>query len=231
MKEWTLLKRLSQSVADASELPPGVFAAIATRLEEAIADGSREELMSMDEQLSAFLKAYLSKAKGELAGAVRGAANCDTDTAAAYVLGQISFAQLLAGQAGNRRVEEHFANLVEEHGDIVRALFARDLTGLQLAEATGLRPETISRKLKLLREAGISDFYREGTSLFNFLTPAAKALASDIQVNVDARHGGAAIRRALSGRRNRLDPHMRHALTFAPPTLGRFDLARSEGGR
>lgn len=216
MSDWTLMKQLPKAFEAASQLPPGVFSAIATRIEDAIADGSREHLIEMQDQLSGLLKLYASRSGDEVIGALQGSASPDSAAATAYALGQINFAQLLTAQAGTRRVEAAFAMLVEDHGDIVRMLLSRNMTGLELAEATGFRPETVSRKLKVMREAGISDYYREGTSLYNFLTPAAKALAPDLQSADEPRHGGVAVRRAIVSRQSSLQLHMRHALTFAP---------------
>jgi DNA-binding transcriptional ArsR family regulator len=61
----------------------------------------------------------------------------------------------------------------------VKALARDDHTGTQLAQICGVTTETVSRKLKFLRDLGITDFRREGTSFVNFLTPAAQAVAGE----------------------------------------------------
>lgn len=214
--QWNLLRQLPETIKSASNLPPGLYPAIATRLEEAIADGSRDSLLALHEQLAEFFKTYLQRSGGKVTGAVRGVADADADASAAYALGQISFAQLLAGQVGNRRVDERFATVIQENAEIVKSLLERDKTGLELAEATGLRPETISRKLKTLRELGILDYHRDGTSLFNFLTPTARVIASTLEETVrQDRRAGSAVRRSVASQQHKLRFHMRHAMTFA----------------
>lgn len=216
--EWDLLRQLPRTVPNAGDLPSGLYPAIASRLEEAIAEGSREGLMAIQEELASFFKTYLRQSSREVVDAVRGAPYSEPNAAAAYALGQISFAQLLAGQIGNRRVDETFAIAIQENIALLRPLLERDRTGLELAEATGLRPETISRKLKTLREAGVIDYHRDGTSLYNFLTPAAKTIASSVEDAVTQdRRSGSVVRRAVSSRQSRLSPHMRCAMTFASP--------------
>lgn len=216
-KKWVLLDQTMDGAAAASDLPSGLFAAIATRLEDALADGSRETLLLMQEQLGTFLKVYLKRSDKSVVDAIRRTGDVDANAAAAYALGQISFAQLLAAQAGSKRADDQFENVINDNADIVRVLLEKDRTGLELAEATGLRPETISRKVKLLRENGVTDFYREGTSLMNFLTPAAKAVAIAIaEAPSTVSHGGSAVRRNINARRKALPDYMHHALTFAP---------------
>lgn len=230
--QWTLLRQLSETIKTASDLPSGLYSAIATRLEVAIAEGSREQLIAMHDQLAAFLKTYLQRSGRKVVEAVRGVADGDADASAAYALGQISFAQLLAGQVGNRRIDERFATVIHENAEIVKSLLERDRTGLELAEATGLRPETISRKLKTLRELGILDYHRDGTSLFNFLTPAARVIASTLEVPVGQdRRAGSTVRRIVSSKQHRLEVHMRHAMTFAMSQPKEADASDRIGAR
>lgn len=232
IEKWNLLRQLPDTIERASELPTGVYSAIAARLEEALADGSREQLIGMQEQLSVFLKTYLKRADPKVISAVRGAGDADLDTTTAYALGQITFAQLLAGQAGNRRVDDQFSAVIRDNAPIVRVLLERDKTGLELAEATGLRPETISRKLKTLRELGIVDFHRDGTSLFNFLTPAARTVASTLDESMGQDHrGGSAVRRSVAYRHHKLRSHMRHAMTFGLPCSKDTEAQEKVGAR
>ncbi len=229
MESWSLLEQTSERVEAAAKLPPGLFSAIASRLEEALAEGSRDALMSMDRHLSAFLKTYVKRSGKTVADALRHVEHADEDIAAAFALGQISFAQLLAAQAANRRADDAFEALVQENSVIVLALLEKDLAGLDLAEATGLRPETISRKIKILRDHGITDFYREGTSVLNFLTPAAKSIATTLSDDVTATHGGSAVRKSVNAHRRRLPDHMRGPLTFALPVI--LEPTRVRGAR
>ena len=58
-----------------------------------------------------------------------------------------------------------------------RLLACGDKTNSELSDEVGERVETVSRKLKKLRDIGAADFRRDGVHVYNFLTPAAKALA------------------------------------------------------
>ncbi|MET4691226.1 helix-turn-helix domain-containing protein [Sinorhizobium fredii] len=216
-EQWNLLRQVTETAKRASEIPAGLYSAVAARLEEVLADGSRERIMTLNEQLSSFFKGYLKKADPRIVEAIRGEAGADSDAAVAFALGQLSFAQLLAGQAGNRRVDERFVDIIRENADLVNALAGGDKTGVELAATTGLRVETVSRKLKILREMGVLDYHRDGTSLFNFLTPAAKAIVAASQGVAPSheRRSGAVVRRTLASRQNKLAQHMRHPMTFA----------------
>lgn len=219
MENWSLLEQTSERLETAANLPPGLFSAIASRLEEALVDGSREALLAMDQNLSMFLKTYVTRSNKAVGDAIRQVKGADEDILAAFALGQISFAQLLAAQAGNRRADDAFEAIVKENSTIVLALLDKDLAGLELADATGLRPETVSRKIKVLRDQGITDFYREGTSLLNFLTPAAKAIAITLSEGDVATHGGSSVRKSVNKHRMQLPDHMQGALTFALPLM------------
>lgn len=220
MKQWKLLDEMSKQIMAAEELPPALFSAIVSRLEDSLASGSRDEVLSLERHLAAFLKAYTQKSSSKVIDALRYASNADVDIAAAFALGQISLAQLIAAEAGNRRVGQEFEDVIKENSLIVLCLLEKDRSGLDIAASTGLRPETISRKLKLLRDIGVVDFYREGTSLLNFLTPAAKQIAASLSENlVSKRLGGSAVRLSVNSHRKQLPQHMRGPLTFASPDL------------
>ncbi|MBZ7925045.1 helix-turn-helix domain-containing protein [Ensifer adhaerens] len=229
VEQWSLLRQVAEIAKHASEIPSGFYSALATRLEEMLAEGSRERLLALNEQLSSLFKGYLKEADPRIVEAIRGTGGMDSDAAIAYALGQLSFAQMIAGQAGNRRVDERFAEVVKENADLVNALADGDKTGVELAAATGLRVETVSRKLKLLREIGALDFHREGTSLINFLTPAAKAIAATMQGVVPShdRRSGAVVRRTLASRQGKLASHMQQPMTFAPQATEHNDDRRT----
>lgn len=230
MEQWKLLDQTAERILNAGELPAGVFSAIVSRLEDILANGSRDDILSMERHLAAFLKTYTQRSGAKIIEAMRFADKADADVAAAFALGQVSFAQLMAAQAGNRRVTEVFEGLVKDNSDIVLSLLERDRSGLDIAEATGLRPETVSRKIKSLRDHGITDFYREGTSLLNFLTPAAKEIATMLSEDHSSKnHGGSGVRRSVNAYRKRLPQHMRSTLTFASPVS--LETRRARGGR
>ena len=95
----------------------------------------------------------------------------------------------------------------------MQALFSEDRTGQALAEITGERAETVSRKLKVLREMGAVDYRRDGTSFYNFLTPAARSAVADWAIAL-----ATAVRspkeRKVDSVKNSLPEIMRAPLTF-----------------
>lgn len=178
---WALLERIQQGLNKVSDLPPTMMLAVADRLEETIAISTRSTLEALAKQLADLFNTLLSVAPIATVNAVRGSASLNTAENAAYLLGQVSFAQLLAAQAAERRVDDGFSQAINDHRyrPYLHALFKQDCTGTELADETGERVETVSRKLKELRALGISDFRREGTAFCNFLTPAARAVLND----------------------------------------------------
>ena len=175
---WQLLDEVQQSIQQTSDLPAGIVYAMAERLDEAISAPSRAQLDALQPQLAGLLAHLLKIAPEAAVNAVRLAPGSGAAEQAAYTLGQVSFAQLLAAQARERRVGDDFAQLLQDSRfkPFVDALAAKDCTGVELAEICAVRVETVSRNLKLLRKLGVTDFRREGTNFYNFLTPAARSL-------------------------------------------------------
>lgn len=99
----------------------------------------------------------------------------------AFKIGQIAFAQVLLGVAAKRRAPAEFSRYFREepYSLYVDALTQRDMTNTELAHRLSVRQETVSRKLKDLREAGVIEFRKVGAACINFLTPAARSAAAD----------------------------------------------------
>jgi hypothetical protein len=178
---WVLLESLQQSLNKCSDLPPEIMLELADRLEEAISASANKPLQALSEQLIALFNKLLHLAPVPAADAAYGSALPDSDESAAYLLGQVSFAQLLASQTMLNRASDEFMAVMQDHRyeQYIKALAVKDCSGVDLAGLTGERTETVSRKLKDLRELGIADFYREGNKALNFLTPAAQAALPD----------------------------------------------------
>ena len=194
-------------------LTPAVFAGIAEEIEDAVSARSRAPLDALQEKLGDLFVDLLRQAPDAVVEAVRGTRTSDSSEAMAYLLGKVSFGQTIAAQAAERRADDSFIDVLHSSRfqDYVRALEHHDLSGVELAEITGEQPETVSRKLRQLRDAGIVEFRRDGTRLINFLTSGALAAfrpeTCGVQDVLDA-----AIRKRVSG----LDPHLRSARNFAP---------------
>lgn len=219
---WQLLEEVQASLKQPSDLPGGILYAIAERLDEAISAPSRAPLEALEPQLAGLFAHLLKIAPEAAINAVRLAASSGEAEQAAYTLGQISFAQLLAAQARERRVGDDFEQLLRDsrYKTYVDALAIKDYTGVELAEICGERVETVSRKLKQLRELGITEFRREGTSYYNFLTPAARSLMPENEAGLNAVDEAASNQsnmriRKIEQLNSQTSPHMRQNPSFS----------------
>lgn len=178
---WQLLQEVQDSLRQTSDLPTGFVTAIAERLDETLNAAQREPLETLQEQLHGLFLRLMALAPETASAAVRLTANSGKAEQAAYMLGQISFAQLIAAQAVERRVSDEFAQFLQDgrYQPYVAALSKKACTGKELADLCNEAVETVSRKLKILRELGIAEHRREGTSFNNYLTPAARALVEN----------------------------------------------------
>jgi hypothetical protein len=182
---WALLESIQEKLTRLSDLPPEALPVIAAHLEEAISTASRAPLDALSKQLVDLFDRLLRLAPAEAIHAVRGSVSAESAEGAAYLLGQIGFAQLLASQAAEHRADDGFVTLIRDDRSFTKyidALYGQDSTGVELSKISGECVETVSRKLKRLRELGITDFYREGTRVVNFLTPAARAIVEGARV-------------------------------------------------
>jgi CRP-like cAMP-binding protein len=180
-ERWALLESIQERLNSLSDLPPETMVAIADHLEEAISASSRAPLEALSTQLVELFSKLLRVAPPAAINAVRGSTSADSAEHVAYMLGQVSFAQLVAAQAAEHRADDGFLDVIRDHRykNYIAAFSRQDHTGVELAGITGECAETVSRKLKRLRELGITDFRREGTRLVNFLTPAARAVIEE----------------------------------------------------
>lgn len=169
----------SPSAVAPDKIQEGFFLSLAQRIERSITGASRQPLQALSIKLNeAFDYSYIlaedetrKTLRDQLPGAIL----------QAYRLGQLNYAQSIVSKAVDRRVSDQFLAEFkkDKFKDIIKLLWHDELKCGALVDATGESGESISRKLKKLREVGITDFWREGTTIYNFLTPAAKALVPD----------------------------------------------------
>lgn len=154
---------------------------IAAKLEEALADNRAVTLSEMRQWLSDGYKEALARAPQPVVKSVRDRKAAPTEAGIAFVLGNLSFAHLLATRADERRIDDTFEAIATDpsFAPYLNALRNGALSVGDLAREVDERIETVSRKLKKLRERGAVDFRRQGTVVMNFLTPAAEALARE----------------------------------------------------
>lgn len=187
-EQWELLESIQKKLNEVSDLPPGIMMAIADHLEEAISASSRKPLKALSDQLQELFNLLLRLAPHAAVNAIRNPAIRRTSEYAAFTLGQISFAQLLAAQTSEHRADDNFLATVRDYRyeKYINALYQRDYTGVELSRVGNERVETVSRKLKDLRELGITDFRREGNRIVNFLTPAARSVVNPVNILVSS---------------------------------------------
>ncbi len=149
--------------------------AIAARLEDVLKTPNAAE--SLAGELQKTLLSELVTASVAVKKAVRGDDDASTELKQAYDLGQLSFAQGFAAQMAINAEPSNFQTFLNDakYQKYVKALLSEDLCGVLLAEQVEETPESVSRKLRELREAGVTEFRREGRSVVNFLTPIARA--------------------------------------------------------
>lgn len=176
--DWKALVDATVGVHDGKGVGASFFTSAARRLEDGILSPTSGPLELLSDSFSSLLRLAISKAPGAVVRAISSAGSLDEPLSAAFVLGQLSFAhQVTAGAKGRRSGDALARKLVEPRFAIyVEALRKENLSGKQLADRCGQRVETVSRNLAELRELGLTDFRREGTSAVNFLTPIAQAI-------------------------------------------------------
>ena len=182
---WSLLEEILKQPDGLKELDDITMAAIADRLEGAISASNRAPLQVLSAQLIAVFNKFLRAVPPEVSNQIRGGYSMDSVIGSSYLLGQIGFAQRVAAEAFEKRADDEFVQIVLDgrFTKYINALFDEERTGVELASIVKVCAETVSRNLKKLRELGVTDFRREGTTLLNFLTPAAESILKEVKKN------------------------------------------------
>lgn len=200
-------------------LSDGLFATLADRVRAALESSDHGQLDHMTSQLEEFYRELFS-AMPEGARAASRRAAIDGDAAAAFLLGQAAFAHLLAARTLDRRADDRFLSTIRDgrYERYVRALQREPMNGNRLVEEIGEREETVSRKLGVLRQLGIVSIRKEGTSVVNSLTPAARAVLEHFKIApLTARSHSPEVQKRVDNLQERLANHMRDLPSFAKP--------------
>lgn len=181
----TLLKAMQQRWPDALSFPPQAISALADQMEDALAAQSRSSVLHLRDDLLELQSDMVRIAPKETMDALLQDEDEVNPITAAYKLGQINFAQVLAAQVAERRVCDEFISALQASGNraYLNAMMRAEYSNNELASLAGEVIETVSRKLKLLRSLGICDFRRDGKHTINFLTPAARELMASFAAN------------------------------------------------
>lgn len=163
-----------------SILNPSSASVLADKIEVAVASGSRGELAEIADKIEGAYK-HLYRQYPEIRNFLIKYEGALESHKALYSMGQLSFASRFVSQVLQRRECKLFSELMMTFSKYVEILSKGECSGVDLADKLHVAPETVSRNLKRLRDAGIAEFRREGTVLVNFLTPAAKSAVANMQ--------------------------------------------------
>lgn len=193
---------------------PELMMVIADRLEEAIVAPSQEELSSLSSELIELFNRLFKQLPRPAANAVRGSSTASAEDLALYMIGQVGFAQGLAAKSSEKRVNDQFFEIIQDsvYQRYLSALFNGEHTGTQLSEVVQERQETVSRKLRKLRELGVTDFRRDGVSALNFLTPAGRKALESYGFK---KTRNPTVREKINEIKINLESHMRAPMTFS----------------
>lgn len=217
---------------DDGNVPPGWEATLAERLRELFRDNDsdlKQASADLRDSGQRLIKALEPSARAEVLG------TCSTalpEVKKVYLLGKLDFAQLFVSQAASRRTDQSFRETLENptYRRYVHAMRHGEPSTNELAKKLGRTPEQTSRTLNVLRKAGVSDFRKVATHVFNFLTPAAErglkrilerehaALASESAPDVSQQTHDA-LAHLMQGLNH---PVLRSTPTFAGPSRAMF---------
>jgi len=180
------------------------MAVLADKLEVALGAGARKDLTAFVIEVDAKYKS-LFRSSPELRDAVRSLDVGPDLNHMLYYMGQLSFASRFAGMVVQKRECGVFLELLKTFSNYVDVLSSRECSGVALSEILNYAPETVSRHLKRLRDAGIVDYRRERTEFINFLTPAARAYLGHEKLSTP-------IKKAISSLKSNVGPVMRRQI-------------------
>ncbi|NNB46322.1 helix-turn-helix domain-containing protein [Pseudomonas chlororaphis] len=167
-------------LAPAADRPLGLSAdlstIIASYLSDALNNRSRNQLAEISDDLASLFKGALRLAPPEVVDAVLGD-DMESVIRTSYEMGQLSFSRLISSSVLARRMDDGGDGVVLDSANkkYLCVLYNNDLTNTELSNVTRQRVETVSRRVKKLRDLGLLEFRREGVNVVNFLTPFAKA--------------------------------------------------------
>lgn len=181
----TIVEDLKRWSVELTSLPQQFFALLADRVVDAIVETDAKRATDLRDDLTSLID-ELIKISPELVPKLS-SVQSKTEQRQAYDLGKISFAQMLVAKQVQRKADH--VDLREAQAEhyfmFLRLLYEREHGNAELAECLGQRLETVSRKLKMLRGWGLTEYRRDGKHVTNFLTVAGRAF---VDKNINCRH-------------------------------------------
>lgn len=199
---------------------------LADLLEEAISSSSKARAGEIHDGLMGLYYAAYAQCMPEVLGAVTSQPGSSKETEQGFLMGQIVLAQLLSAQHLDRKVCEQFNDTLHEEANrpFIECLYRGSCNNKKLAKLVGQTEENVSRRLRKLREMGITSKRKVGTSVENFLTITAKSVIDEsglFRNGVSILSSGQTdVEAALAIETLRLDPFMQK---FSP--IGRSQMS------
>lgn len=192
------------------ELSTEIGPVIADFLESAMLSPTRDGLEQISDELIRLFEVAIQRAPKASVDSILNEEQLHTSDRASYMLGQISFAQLMASSALEHKVSKKFLDAMADSVNFkyLAELASGERTNIQLSESVGQTVENVSRRLKRLRELGITDFRRNGVSVLNFMTPPAMSLFLDKHPKVTAKKVSPTVVQKVRCATLHLGPHM-----------------------
>jgi hypothetical protein len=168
-----------ESIRTFYDLPSNGMAVVAERVVDTLESTTDGELAATATQLTEMFNRLLRSAPIDVQKAVQNTSRDYTAENCAYVLGQISFAQLLVSQVANKRAVPEFTKVFSDpdYRSYILKLMFGGLTLKELADSIGDDVKVARQRIHYLRELGVTDFRSDGKVVRQFLTPTAAAYA------------------------------------------------------
>jgi DNA-binding transcriptional ArsR family regulator len=168
---------LSEKLEHGFSVPANVLAALAERVAAVLTTGEVKVVDALCRDLDVALQELIDRAPQASLDAVFERGSVDPAVQAAHVIGQLGFAQLISSHISGRRAGDDFFQALEapRFRPYLDLLFDGEMRNVDIAEALGIKVETVSRAMKVLREQGVTDFRKAGRDVCNFLSPVARA--------------------------------------------------------
>ena len=172
-----------ESINNIADLPPTFMSAISAHIEHAVYVDSKSKIEILEKQLHTLHSALRAIAPSDVIKELHSSSSTPSAINAAYILGQIGFADTLINSLSYKIAGDSFLNAMEDSDFklYLDNLYKDHLTISELSSLLGQDKSTIIDKISNLIELNIVDFRksnRDGSSLMQdeyFLTPAASS--------------------------------------------------------
>ncbi|WP_371763452.1 ArsR/SmtB family transcription factor [Massilia sp.] len=211
----TIIDDLEQWGYSPANLPPQLFSVLADKVADTLFAPHAEPALNLRQDLDHLLDRVLESSPQILSTLTSSSEH--PDHRRAYQIGQLSFAQRLATRQAERKLRHEFYQEAQsEHYFVyLRFLLQGEHSNAEIAERLSQRPETVSRKLKVLRGWGLTEFRRDGKEVINFLTIAGREFVAQKNEIIDTDNAATALSEVLKGMKETSSPQFKDHTTFA----------------